>query len=337
MERVPSSIFHSGRFHNPPGSVDFVPSRPPSVAQYFRDSRAKRHVPNAVTDPALRFECLPRLSEFANAGADGIFWIGHACFLICLDGAFFLIDPFFAQRAGPSLAGFTLGPKRLHGPAVMRSDLPPLAAILVSHSHYDHVCRADMRYFARLHQQSPPRVLCPLGLGKFVRSCGFPQAQVSEHDWKDVAVVGTVKLTCLPALHFSARSLTDRNKSLWVSWRLDGPAHSVHYLGDTAYGSRIFRAIGDALPPPDVALCPIGPWEARDFMGSVHCDPVDGAQLGADVRAKALFPMHYRCMRYDGATVRAQGPVLFRKRAQELGYALDAIWTQPEGTYRLLP
>ena len=63
-------------------------------------------------------------------------WLGHATTLAEIDGSAILTDPVFSARA--SAVQFA-GPKRYTAAACKVKELPPLAAVLVSHNHYDHV------------------------------------------------------------------------------------------------------------------------------------------------------------------------------------------------------
>src|SRR5260370_8058975 len=62
----------------------------------------------------------------------GVTWIGHATLLVRMDGAGFLTDPVFSERASPlSFAG----PRRLVPPGVPLRELPPLHFALLPHHH----------------------------------------------------------------------------------------------------------------------------------------------------------------------------------------------------------
>ena len=49
---------------------------------------------------------------------------------------------------------------------------------------------------------------------------GAGARKVFELDWWDEVRLGDIKFIATPAYHWSARSLLDRNKSLWASWMI---------------------------------------------------------------------------------------------------------------------
>src|SRR6267143_1480915 len=120
-------------------------------------------VPAVAPDPAL----------LATAPAPGeparITWLGHASWLVQLDGASLLIDPVFGERVS------YLIPRNV--PAPLRpAQLPRIDATLISHSHYDHFDRPSV-----LAVGAP--VVTGTGLGK-----GLP-LPVRDIGWWDAALL----------------------------------------------------------------------------------------------------------------------------------------------------
>jgi hypothetical protein len=75
--------------------------------------------------------------------------VGHATFLIQMDGLNILTDPIWSDRCSPvSWAG----PKRHKKPGIRFEDLPPIDVVLVSHNHYDHL---DLPTLKRLAKSDP--------------------------------------------------------------------------------------------------------------------------------------------------------------------------------------
>ena len=59
--------------------------------------------------------------------------------------------------------------------------------------------------------------MLPLKLGKYFTKHKFKD--VNEMDWyKEIQINDNLKITFLPAVHWSKRSLTDNNKTLWGSF-----------------------------------------------------------------------------------------------------------------------
>src|SRR5205823_3024604 len=77
----------------------------------------------------------PDLTVLRNAPAPGeparLTWIGHASWLVQIDGASLLIDPVFSKR----ISGIV--PRNVAAP-LQPADLPRIDATLVTHNHYDH-------------------------------------------------------------------------------------------------------------------------------------------------------------------------------------------------------
>ncbi|MFL6446602.1 MAG: MBL fold metallo-hydrolase [Bryobacteraceae bacterium] len=87
--------------------------------------------------------------------------------------------------------------------------LPKIHLVLLSHTHYDHL---DIGTLKRIAGRDKPRFVVPLGLATFLSRHDITAEK--EMDWWDTH--GTV--ACVPARHFSARGITDRNRTLWCGY-----------------------------------------------------------------------------------------------------------------------
>ena len=125
--------------------------------------------------------------------------VGHSTFLIQMDAFNILTDPIWSNRCSPvSWAG----PKRHKQPGIRFEDLPPIDVVLISHNHYDHL---DLPTLKRLAGKGTPHAVVPLGDLNLVRESGIPQ--VDEIDWwQSIPLSPQVKITLVPAQHFSART-----------------------------------------------------------------------------------------------------------------------------------
>jgi L-ascorbate metabolism protein UlaG (beta-lactamase superfamily) len=159
--------------------------------------------------------------------------------------------------------------------------------VLLSHNHYDHCDRATLK---RLARRFDPTAVTPLGNGALLRSSGF--RRVEELDWWDRAQATDLPITVTPAHHFSARGPFDRNRALWGGFVLETSGRRIYFAGDTAYTSA-FAAIRQRFTPIDLALLPIGAYEPRWFMRSVHMNPEEAAQAHVDLQARQSIGMHF--------------------------------------------
>jgi len=209
-------------------------------------------------------------------------WIGHATMLVRMDDASFLTDPVFSERASPLAFA---GPRRLVPPGVPLGELPSLDFVLLSHDHYDHT---DLPTVKRLAARRVPFVV-PRGVRDLVEGAGGRAIELS---WWETAEVGGVRITCVPAQHFSGRGLTDRNRRLWAGFVVEGATRRFYFAGDTAYFGG-FAEIGRRLGPPDVAAMPIGAYLPQALMKSIHVTPEEGLQAGLDVGAARIAGMHF--------------------------------------------
>jgi L-ascorbate metabolism protein UlaG (beta-lactamase superfamily) len=227
----------------------------------------------------------------ANRSDDTMTWIGHATALLQINGVNVITDPMFSERASP----FTFaGPKRRVPPGLALDELPHIDVVLISHSHYDHLDTASVEAL-NAQPGGPPLFLVPLGIKDWLAKKGITNAQ--ELDWGDETSVTGLDFWFVPATHWSARSLTDRNETLWGGWVVKTPAgaahpFSVYFAGDTGY-SNDFKRIGAAFGCVDLALIPVGAYEPRWFMGPQHVDPQQAVQIFEDMHAKKAIGIHW--------------------------------------------
>ncbi|HEY1858369.1 MBL fold metallo-hydrolase [Acidocella sp.] len=212
-------------------------------------------------------------------------FIGHSSFLLRLPGLTLLTDPVFSRRCSPSQ---WVGPKRVRDPGLRPDDLPNIDLILLSHNHYDHM---DVRALRRIRRRFPhAAIVTTLGNAAFLARKGLHGAV--ELDWWQETALGHTTITATPARHFSARTLWDRNETLWAGFMLRTGGAKIYFAGDTGY-TKFFADINARLGAPDLALLPIGAYEPRWFMGPVHMNPADAVMAFQDLQARRAVGMHY--------------------------------------------
>jgi N-acyl-phosphatidylethanolamine-hydrolysing phospholipase D len=220
----------------------------------------------------------------ANGTEPTVTWVGHATLLVQLDGVNVLTDPQWSDRASP--VGFA-GPRRVTPPGLRFEDLPPIHLVLISHDHYDHLDVATVKRLAAEHR---PRFLVPLGLKAWFADLGI--TDVEEMDWWQSRTERGLTLTCLPAQHFSGRTLWDRNRRLWSGWAIAGRQKRLFFAGDTAYAG-FFTEIGQRLGPFDLAAVPIGAYLPAIIMKASHTTPEEALQIFVDTGSRAFVPIHW--------------------------------------------
>ena len=188
--------------------------------------------------------------------------------------------------------------------ALGAKDLPPIDVLLLSHNHYDHL---DLPTLAQLPLAPSATLVCPLKVSGYIDTGRF--AKVTELDWHGATRIGGIDIACVPSIHFSARSLWDRNESLWGGYVLTTPNKRLYFSGDTAFGP-VFDEIGPHYGPVDLALVPIGAYEPRKLMQASHCTPEEAVRIGRLFQAKQAIGMHWGRRSADRrAAVRAAGQV----------------------------
>lgn len=222
----------------------------------------------------------------ANRSEPTLTWIGHATFLLQLGGVNILTDPHLTERASPlSFAG----PKRVTPPGLTFEQLPHVDAVVISHNHYDHLDRGTVQRLAA-QAGGPPRFFVPLGLKAWMAGEGIQN--VTELDWWQASELDGVRFTLAPVQHWSARSLNDRNETLWGGWVVEHPQFRFFFAGDTGY-SADFKDIGARFGSFDLAALPIGAYEPRWFMQVMHINPEEAVQIHRDLRARHSVAMHW--------------------------------------------
>ena len=246
---------------------------------------------------------------------DYIAWIGHATFLIKLGDTTIITDPVFSKNAGPLI----FGPKRYTEPALKLNEIPKTDLFLLTHNHYDH---QDMSTIRRYPYKNS-KVLVPLKLGRYFTNYRFKD--VNEMDWYDEIKVNDLKITMLPAVHWSKRSLTDINKTLWGNFLIEYDGKKIFFACDTGYGN-IYKELGEKYGPIDLTMINIGAYDFRPmFDRSIyHTTPEEALNVASDFKSKKVLGTHW------GTFVLSLEPIMeppkrFKESAKNFGYKEDEV------------
>lgn len=269
-----------GRFANTDGQGPVG-----GLATVFRwkvwDRLTGKHRPPAPSPPAPAVA--PDLARLATPPRPGeparVTWLGHASFLVQLDGVSLLVDPVLGPTLGPEILG---GIPRRVPPGVPVEKLPPIDAVLVSHSHYDHL---DLPTIERVGAP----VVAGLGLERFFRD---RHLFATELGWWTTTTVRGVRITFVPSHHWSRRGLFDMNRTLWGGFVIEGSRATIYHSGDTAFFDG-FAEIGARFPRIDAALLPIGAYEPAWFMERMHMNPEQALRAFRELGARTFVAMHW--------------------------------------------
>lgn len=213
-----------------------------------------------------------------------ITFVNHASFLLQLHEVNVLTDPIWSERASPvSWAG----PRRFRPPGIRFEDLPPIHLVLLSHDHYDHM---DIPTLKRLAAQHHPTIYAGLKNGQFLARHGIQN--VVELDWWQAASAGDLRITAVPAQHFSGRTILDRDKRLWCGFVLEAEDACIYFAGDTGAGPHI-EQIARRFRDIDSAILPIGAYLPQWFMGEVHTSPDEAVAAHLTLGARVSVASHF--------------------------------------------
>ncbi len=212
-----------------------------------------------------------------------VHWLGHSNLIFDIDGTRIMTDPVL-DNAGP--LPFIV--RRFQPSPLQREEIPKLGldAIIISHDHYDHLEKKTIEFL----RNSDIKFITPLGVGARLRGWGIPAERITEMNWGDSIQVGSLKITAQTTRHFSGRLFSDRNRTLWAAFILEGPQHKVFFAGDGGYGEH-FKKIGQEHGPFDLTCLEIGSWNER--WPNSHLFPEETVQAHLDLRGKYLLPMHW--------------------------------------------
>lgn len=204
-----------------------------------------------------------------------VVWIGHASFLVRTPRFNALIDPVWAKWMGPV--------KRHRDPGIDIEHLPPIDLVLITHAHFDHLCRMTLKRIANGNQT----VFVPRGVAGVLRKLDLREV-VEMSDWESTHF-RDAEIHFTPAHHWGARYLHDNHKG-FGGFVLKLPGHTVYHSGDSAYFDG-FAEIGER-HDIHTALLPIGAYDCPSGR-EVHMNPEEALRAFFDLKAHRMLPMHH--------------------------------------------
>ncbi len=308
-KKLPFHHLDDGTFRNPEGS----PERDPNVKwsyKIFNEERKKIKIEVPQDHVVPEEKVIRDLNVYKNDNY--IAWIGHATFLIKLGETTILTDPLFSKNTGPLI----FGPKRYVDPAISLKNLPEVDLLLLTHNHYDHLDVSTIRNFP--HKNA--KVILPLKLSKYFHKF----KDVNELDWyQKIEINKDLKITLLPAVHWSKRSLFDTNKTLWGSFLIEFKDKKIFFACDTGVG-KIYKKLGEKFGPIDLTFINIGAYNFFPIMpmkdkSVYHTNPEEALSIAKDLKSKKVVGMHW------GTVILSLEPIMepssrFKDSAKSYGF-----------------
>lgn len=213
---------------------------------------------------------------------DYLIWLGHATYLLRIQGKVFLTDPLlidntFLKRESP--LPFPL------------EKMPKLDYLLLSHNHRDHCDENSLKYIAK--ENPSLQILTGLGLESVINSWtnGHPIQEAGWYQQYSLMDSG-ISITYVPSRHWSKRWLNDDNKSLWGGFYIQYGGQSIYFMGDSGKGEH-FADIKNTLGTPDYCLMGVGAYKPEWFMHQAHISPKDAIDAFNTLEGKFFVPMHF--------------------------------------------
>jgi len=241
-----------------------------------------------------------------------VVWLGHASFLLQGGGVSLLVDPVFADHCGPlPIPGLY---RKVAVPCAL-AELPKIDAVLLTHTHYDHL---DLRTLRALGKGMP--VFIAEGHADWMRRKGF--CEVRELAWYGrLEVVPGVHVTSTPAQHFTARSPLDRNLGHWCGWLIEGAGCKLWHAGDSGW-CPAFTEIGERFGPIDCGMIPIGAYQPRKIMKPMHMNPAEAVCAFQQSRCRRAVAMHWGTFQLTDEPL-GEPPLLLAREIQKRSLAAD--------------
>lgn len=278
LERIKKSPnYKDGEFKNQSPTQMMVgnKSKPMALIGFLfrnvKDLRPSKKLPSVKTD-------LKNL----NPNEDILIWMGHSSLYMQLDGRKIAFDPVLVSASPVPFANKPFSGSDEYKP----EDLPDLDYLVITHDHWDHL---DYKTMLNLKNRTK-KVICPLGVGAHLEYWGFDASKIIELDWNENTQLDeNLKITALPARHFSGRGLTS-NHSLWAGYMLQSSSMgNILLSGDTGYDQH-FKKIKEQFGTIDFAIMENGQY--NEDWKYIHLIPEDLVKAIEELKPKKLMTVH---------------------------------------------
>ncbi len=207
-------------------------------------------------------------------------WFGHSSYLINLDGKKILVDPVLVAGSPISFINKMFAGSNAYQPA----DMPEIDYLIITHDHWDHLdYEAVTQLLPKVKQ-----VITSLGVGSHLEYWGYPVEKIHELDWQDEIIVDNLKITALPARHFSGRGLVN-NQTLWSSFMVQGEKDNLYIGGDSGFDS-FYQDIAKRFPNIRLAIMENGQYN-KDWA-NIHIQPEQLVEAIQILKPQKVIAVH---------------------------------------------
>ena len=273
MKRIESSPnFKDGKFHNREPIVQKLQGGGFKIwYEIFIAGDRPKSVPSFKSDLRVHVE------------DDFLVWFGHSSYMLQLSGKKILVDPVFDSSASP----IAFVNRAFSGANEYRAkDMPQIDYLIITHNHYDHLSKSSLKEL----RDRVKVAIVPLGVGKYLRDWGFSEAVIVEMDWdEEFELDDGFKIFCLTARHYSSRSFSDRDTTLWASFLLQNQERKIYIGGDSGYGEH-YKQIGQRFGKIDIAFLENGQYDPD--WASIHMFPNEVLKAGSELKSSVVMPVH---------------------------------------------
>lgn len=300
----------------------YVPNSMSDVWKWVFGTRVlgrRREAPRRVLVPTARPDATLLASDRPS-----LTWVGHATWIVRVEGLTLFIDPVWSDRLGGLIA-------RNMPPGLPLEEAPRPDAVLVTHNHRDHL---DAPTIARIGPA--PLYIVPEGLGDFFRARRLPN--VVELPWWGAHEVERdgrrARVSFVPSQHWSRRGAFDANDSLWGGFVIEGGGKRLYHAGDTALFDG-FAEIGRRFPDIDAAMLPIGAYEPEWFMRRQHMNPEDALRAFQALGARLFCAMHWGTFKLTDEPL-DEPPEMLADLREQMGVPKERVWVAAIGESRTI-
>jgi len=207
-----------------------------------------------------------------QAGGPTVTWLGHATAVADLGAGRVVFDPLLRSRA------------RAAG---------KVDAVLITHSHVDHLNRWSLKAIDR-----DTHLVVPRGARHIVADLGF--AHLTEVSPGDQLLINGLEVNAVETRHDQGRWRKSTAPEA-LGYVVRGGGASIHHAGDVDFSDHaVFTDIGKRFDI-DASLLPVGGmlpvwyyrWRRTSLDRGVHIDPDCALDIYERLGAKALVPVHW--------------------------------------------